>query len=239
MRCSFLPLLGSIFLMTANIAFSSPTNHNQNKEPIIPHSVPAQALAIPNYHANTRRAASHVDNGHLPHKRDLLTASNHPSSALLQRHDRIMDRLRSHTSDSPLAKRSLVGDLTFLGFRLIWDHADIIVASSLAYYHSTEYYANITALAGDDVEFRPTTIIAYGVFRLTFGIVADAVTGIANELAFDMGQFVEAFARFMLLLTAGVVLVTYRLLAWSATVAVWITMVVVDNADLPPMVTGP
>ena len=226
--------------MTANISFSSPTNHNQHREPVTPHSIPARPLDdIPKYHAITGGAAPHVDNRHLSHKRDLLTASNHPSPALLQRHDRITDRLRSHTGDSPLAKRSLVRDLTVLGFRLIWDHADVIVASSIAYYRITEYYANVTALAGGEVKFRPTTIIAYGVFRLTFGVVADAVTGIAREGPEGLGQFVWEFAQLMLLLTAAVVVATFRVLAWSVTAAVWITMAVVEKADLPRMVTGP
>ncbi|CAD6588374.1 MAG: hypothetical protein ASARMPRED_003539 [Alectoria sarmentosa] len=67
-----------------------------------------------------------------------------------------MDHLRLHSSDSPLTKRSLASDLTFMGFRLIWDHADVIVSSTLAYYRTTEYYRNMTILAGGEFEFGPT-----------------------------------------------------------------------------------
>lgn len=151
-----------------------------------------------------------------------------------------MDHLRLHSSDSPLAKRSLASDLTFMGFRLIWDHADVIVSSTLAYYRTTEYYRNMTILAGGEFEFGPTAqnfMITYGVFRLFFGIWVDAVTGMARELFPNgIGQFVREFAEVMLVLTAGVVIGTYRVLAWSVTTAVWITMVVVENADMRDLV---
>lgn len=133
-----------------------------------------------------------------------------------------------------------------MGFRLIWDNADVIVSSTLAYYRTTEYYANMTILAGGEFEFGPTTqnfMITYGVFRLMFGIWANAVAGIAEEIAKEfpngIGPFVREFAEVMLALTAGVVIGTYRVLAWSVTVSVWITMIVVENAYLPDMVTGP
>lgn len=133
-----------------------------------------------------------------------------------------------------------------MGFKLIWDNADVIVSSTLAYYRTTEYYANMTILAGGEFEFGPTTqnfMITYGVFRLTFGIFAANVAGLAQEIAKGfpdgIGQFVRGFAETMLVLTAGVTIGTYRVLAWSLTVAVWITMIVVENADLPVMVTGP
>ena len=183
---------------------------------------------------------------HFPHKRDILTLSNHPSPALLQRHDHIMGHLRLHSrSDSPLTKRSLASDLAVMGFRLIWDNADVIVSSTLAYYRTTEYYANMTILAGGEFEFGPTTqnfMITYGVFRLTFGIMVEILGGIAEEIAKNfpngIGQFVREFAELMLMLTAGVVIGTYRVLAWSVMVAIWITMEVIENAGLPDLVNG-
>lgn len=155
-----------------------------------------------------------------------------------------MDHLRLHSGDSQLANRSLVSDLTFMGFRLIWDHADVIVSSTLAYYRTTEYYKNMTILAGGEFSFGPTTqnyMITYGVFRLTFEIMAEAVTGIAAQLAREFpngfGHFVQEFAELMLLLMAGVVIGTYRVLAWSVRTAVWITMVIAENAE--DLVTRP
>lgn len=249
MRCLFLPFLPlfvAIFLVFADISFGSPANHNHRKEAIRSHNFPARPLDGPKLHAIETRAASDGSGRHLRRKRDMSTPSNNPLPALLQRHDHIMDHLRLHSSDSPLAKRSLASDLTFMGFKLIWDNADVIVSSTLAYYRTTEYYANMTILAGGEFEFGPTTqnfMITYGVFRLTFGIFAANVAGLAQEIAKGfpdgIGQFVRGFAETMLVLTAGVTIGTYRVLAWSLTVAVWITMIVVENADLPVMVTGP
>ncbi|CAF9934784.1 MAG: hypothetical protein ALECFALPRED_006088 [Alectoria fallacina] len=188
------------------------------------------------------RGAPDGSNRSIRRRRDISAPSNHPSPALLQRHNHIMDHLRLHSSDSPLAKRSLASDLTVMGFRLIWDHADVIVSSTLAYYRTTEYYRNMTILAGGEFEFGPTTqnfMITYGVFRLTFGIWANAVTGIIGEIAPNgIGQFVQEFAEAMLALTAGVVIGTYRVLAWSVTTAIWITMVAVENADVRDLVNG-
>lgn len=201
-------------------------------------------MEIPNFHAITRGAAPDRDNGHVRHRRQVLNPSTHLSPALVQRHNHIMDHLRLHSDGSPLAKRSLAGDLTFMGFRLIWENADVIFSSTMAYYRTTEYYANMTILAGGEFQFGPTVqnyMITYGVFRLTFGIMAQAMAGMAEELGFPngFGEFLQEFAGVMLLLTAGVVIGTYKVLAWSATVAVWITMAIVENAGLPEMVTGP
>lgn len=61
---------------------------------------------------------------------------------------------------------------------------------------------------------------------------------LAREFPDGIGGFVRAFAEVMLGLTAALVLGTYGVLAWSVRAAVWITMVVVENAELPAMVTG-
>ena len=250
MRCSFLPLLGAIFLMSASVSFSSPTDHNERNERIGTSNIPAGSSSSsdnPNFHALARRSASShgsSNNHHLPRKRDLLNPStHHPSPALLQRHNHIMDHLRFHArnSSTPLPKRSLTGDLTILGFRLIWDHADVVVSSSLAYYRTTEYYKNMTILAGGEFEFGPTTqnfIITYGVFRLTFEVAVEIGREIGRTVFPDggLGQFVQEFALLMLGLTAMVVIGTYRVLALGARVAMWITMALVENVDLPQIV---
>ncbi len=96
----------------------------------------------------------------------------------------------------------------------------------------------MTILAGGEFEFGPTTqnfIITYGVFRLTF----EVAVGIGRQMIPDLAQFVQEFALLMLGLTAMVVIGTYRLLALGARVAMWITMAVVENADLPRMVGRP
>lgn len=153
-----------------------------------------------------------------------------------------MDHLRLHSGDSSLAKRSLAGDLTVMGFRLIWDQADVIVSSTLAYYRTTEYYKNITMLMGTEFSFGPTVqnhIITYGVFRLTFSVMAGVVAQIASDIFPNgFGQFLQEFAQVMLAITTVVVIATYRILAFSVTASIWITMVIVENANPRDMVIG-
>ena len=166
----------------------------------------------------------------------MLNPSNHPSPALMQRHNHIMDGLRLHAGDSSLAKRSLAGDLTVMGFQLIWDHADIIVGSSLAYYRTSELYRNITIRAGAQAADRTmlTYIITYGGMRLVFEAAYDAVTGIivgmAAEFPNGFGEFVKDFAETMLLLTEVAVLIPFIVLAYSAKFSFWITMTIVQIA---------
>ena len=253
MRCSLLrfpPLLVAFLLGVTSYSLGSPTERKQHITSLSSRHEPVQSVDISvqgresenSLHPIMERGAPDGSNRSIRRRRDISAPSNHPSPALLQRHNHIMDHLRLHSSDSPLAKRSLASDLTVMGFRLIWDHADVIVSSTLAYYRTTEYYRNMTILAGGEFEFGPTTqnfMITYGVFRLTFGIWANAVTGIIGEIAPNgIGQFVQEFAEAMLALTAGVVIGTYRVLAWSVTTAIWITMVAVENADVRDLVNG-
>ena len=119
----------------------------------------------------------------------------------------------------------------------------MIVSSTLAYYRTTEYYKNITMLMGTEFSFGPTVqnhIITYGVFRLTFSVMANVVAGIASD-AFPngFGQFLVDFAQVMLTITTVAVIGTYRILAYSAAVSIWVTMVIVENANARDMVTGP
>ena len=157
-----------------------------------------------------------------------------------------MDRLRLHSGDSSLAKRSLAGDLTVMGFKLLWDHADVIVSSSLAYYRTTEYYKNITILAGGEFGFGPTVqnyMITYGALRLTFEPIAEASAFIAGELAKEFpdgfGQFMREFAGMMLGLTAVIVFGTYTILAFTVMFSIRITMAIVENAPMPELITTP
>ena len=119
----------------------------------------------------------------------------------------------------------------------------MIVSSTLAYQRTSEYYANMSMRADGEFGSGPTVVITYGVFRLTFAIVADAVMGLAAEfvelLPDGFGQLVREFALVMYFISLTVVIGTYTVLALAARAAVWITMVIVDNADLPRMVSGP
>ena len=248
MRCSLLlvsHLVATVFLSIADVSLSSPTTHDHHKDPISPHSIPPASLDIPGPRAIARSSPARHDR-HLRHKRAILTPSNHPSPYLLQRHDHIMDRLGLHTEHSPLAERGLVRDLAVLGFKLIWEHADVVVSSTLAYYRTTEFYKNMTIIAGGEFSFGPTTqnfMITYGCFRLLFEPMAEVVAGIADEIAREfpdgIGSFVAGFAEVMLGLTAAVVMVSFRVLVWSVTMAWWITMVIVDGREIPELITPP
>ena len=249
MRCSilsFLPLLVATFLVIADTSFGSPSYHDPRKPSINAESAPARSLETPNFHAVTKKAAPDTDNWHLRHKRDILNPSGHPSAALMQRHNHIMDRLRLHSGDSSLAKRSLAGDLTVMGFKLLWDQADVIVSSSLAYYRTTEYYKNITILAGGEFGFGPTVqnyMITYGFLRLTFEPIVETSAVIAGELAKEFpdgfGPFMREFARMMLALTAVVVFGTYTILAFTVMFSIRIVLAIVENAPMPELITTP
>ena len=240
---SFVPLSVAIVLVIAGISLGSPTNHDQYKRTV---DEPAQLLDASNFHAATELAASDGANSDLRRKRDLPSPSKNPSALLLHRHNHIMDHLRLYAGNSSLDKRSLVGDLTIMGFKLFWNHADMIVSSSLAYYRTTEYYKNMTILAGGEFRFGPTVqnyVITYGCFRLTFSIFAGAAVGLAEEFAKlypnGFGQFIQEFAEVMLLMAVVVIMVTYTILAYSVSLSIWITMVMVENANQPMLVSGP
>ena len=244
MRYLCLPFLqlSVVIFVIIDISFGSPVEYDQHKISTSVHNIPARPLNIPDVHAITRRAAPDEDKSHLRRKREMLNPTNRPSTALIQRHNHIMDHLQLHAGGSSLAKRSLASDLTVMGFQLLWDHADVIVSSSLAYYRTTEYYKNITTLLGTEFRFGPTVqnfMITYGCFRLMFEPMAEAYAEI-RRILFPNGfqEFIQAFAELMLLLTAGVVIGTYQVLAYTVTVSIWITMVIVENARWDDLVVG-
>ena len=248
MRNSILQLL-SLFVATvpfsAEISFGSPmTARNHDRHRNLIDAQKAWSSDTANFNAVTRMIAPDGDTKHLQRRTDTLNPSNHPSLALMQRHNHITDRLRLHCNDPLLAKRSLAGDLTVMGFKLIWDHADVIVSSSLAHYRTSELYRNITILAGPKWADRTVQryIITYGALQLVFSAVTDAVAGLAAEMAREFpngfGQFVTEFARLMLTLTAIVVIGTFVVLAYGVRLSIWVTMTIIENAELPNLLTG-
>ena len=246
MRCAILPLCLATCLVIADISFGSPTTQDQQKAPIDAHRVPARSFDAFNSHSVSRMVAPGGGNRHIQRKRDVLYPSNYLSTALIQRHNHIMDHLQPHSGGSSLAKRSLAGDLVVMGFKLIWIHADVIVSSTLAYYRTTEYYKEMMILAGGEFRFGPTVqnfIITYGCFRLMFEPMAEAVTGMADVLAQEFpdgfGQFIQGFAEALLALAGFVVFATYEILAAGVTMSVRITMVIVESPRYPEMITTP
>lgn len=175
-----------------------------------------------------------VEDRHFRRKRDMLDLSNHPSAALIQRHNHIINTLRLLSHNSSLTKRSLPSDLVVIGFQLIWDYADVIVPSLPAFDRTSEFYGNITEM---DFVMLVNIVFAYGSLRF----IIDNVEPVwAQEIAPNgLEEVVKEFTRFMLRLTATVVVGTYRVLAFSARASIWITMVIIENGPEPNVITGP
>lgn len=227
-----LPLLVATCLVIANISFGLPSNHGEHKNPINSQYVLARSRDTSDLRAVPGMAAPGVEDRHLRRKRDMLNPSNHPSTTLMQRHNHIMNTLRLHSRDSSLAKRSLAGDLVVMGFQLIWDYADVIVPSLPAFDRTSEFYRNITDM---DPVMLVNCVFTYGSFRF---IIGNAGPIWAQQIAPNgLEEFVKEFARFMLRLTATVVVGTYRVLAFSARASVWITMAVVEHGQEPDVIT--
>ena len=243
MRCPSVALFMATLLVIADISFGSPANLNRHSDSISAHSVPVRSLTIPSSHAVAMPAAPKDVNSHLPHKRHKLDLSNRPSPALIQRHHHILEHLGLHTASAPSPpasiKRSLTSDLIVMGLVLIWDHADVIISSYLAHHRTTTYYQDLIRELGTEFSFGPTVqnhVIAYGCFRLTFSFIPSSDV---REFAHGIGPFIREFASVMLLITSHVVMATYRVLAWSAMVSIWITMVIVENGQEPDVITVP
>ena len=229
----------TILLVIADLSLASPAYQDRDSNSIGTHNVTVRSLDIPDFHAVARMAAPKGGERNLPNKRDKLDLSNRPSPALIQRHHHILDHLRLHSASPPLARRNLAGDLIIMGFRLIWDHADIIVSSYLAHHRTTEYYQKLIIEIGTEFRHGPTVqnyIISYGVLRLTFSILAEEV---ARSFPQGIGPFMQEFAQVMLLITTHVVIGAYTILAYSAMLSIWITMAIVNNGPEPGLVTVP
>ena len=72
---------------------------------------------------------------------------------------------------------------------------------------------------------RLNCVIAYGSFRQLFVVL---VTFFFPD---GLEQFVRDFAELMLRLTAGVIIGTHSILAFSVRASFWITRVLVENAQ--------
>jgi len=124
-----------------------------------------------------------------------------------------------HTS---LSNRGLVSDL---GFTLLWGTMDIIIGSSLAYYQSTEFYANISRNAGGKWRSRPTVhrlVITYGIFQLTFTSAGHILWHCIKDLAMVLS-----------LIVAGITFGTFRLVALATWATIIITLALVWDNNRP------
>ena len=247
MRSAALPLLilsGATLLVIMNICFGSPVHHDQYNDPMGTHRIAARSADTSFSHAVARMTEGAEGNRHLQRKNHQPDVFNQPSYISNQPHDNPTTHLQLHPdSSSTLNKRSLARDLTVMGLKLIWDHADIIMSSTLAYYRMTSLYQNLTLQLGSELMVVRTHIITYGVFRLTFTPVADALGVVGEEFARafpnGLGQFVREFAQLMMFLTMFAVLASFRILAFGVQVSIWITLVIMQNGQEQDLITAP
>ena len=239
MRSSFLLSRMNMLLVMVDMSLGSSANQDRHSTSISAYSVPVHSLTTPNFYPVARMAAPKGGNRHFQYNSDVLDLSNRPSPALIQRHHHILNHLHLHATSPSLAKRSLAGDLIIMGFRLIWEHADVIVSTYLAHHRTTEYYQKLIIELGTEFSHGATVqnhIITYGAFRLTFSVGAETL---AEHFPEGIEPFIMQFAQTMLLITTHVVIGTYKILAYSAMASIWITMVIVENAPESDLVTPP
>ena len=135
-----------------------------------------------------------------------------------------------------VSERSLLSDLTKTGFRLVWEYMDITYASYIAFYQTTEFWANITADARGKWKAKRemmTLDISYGSLKLSIAGLIDAISW----------ELVAEFAAEMLVLSRIVILGTFRLILFANWVALVITLSIAAQVlgSIKPqqIVTGP
>ena len=135
-----------------------------------------------------------------------------------------------------VSERSFLSDLAKTGFRLVWDYMDITYASYIAFYQTTEFWANITADARGKwkAEKQVMTLdISYGSLKLSIAGLMDAISW----------ELVAEFAEAMLVLSRIVVFGTYRLMIFANWAALVITLTIAAHVlgSIKPqqLVTGP
>lgn len=118
-----------------------------------------------------------------------------------------------------VSERSLLTDLTSIGFRLVWDYMDIAYASYMAFHRTTELWANITADAQDKWKVEKSVMrldICYGSLKLSIAGLIDAISW----------ELVAAFAAEMLVLSRIVAIVAFRLFVFANWAALVITLAI-------------
>ena len=135
-----------------------------------------------------------------------------------------------------VSERSLLTDLTTTGFRLVWDYMDIAYASYIAFYQTTEFWANITADARGKWKAKKAVMtldISYGSLKLSIAGLIDAISW----------QLVAEFAAEMLVLSRIVIFVTFRLILFANWAALVITLAIANQVlgSVKPqqLLTGP
>ncbi|KAL8949077.1 MAG: hypothetical protein Q9222_004784 [Ikaeria aurantiellina] len=126
-------------------------------------------------------------------------------------------------SSSVSTKRSLANDLSALALRFIFLQADVIVSSALAYYQTTDFYRNMTALLNQGSYMSPTVqtlVVTYGALKLTASYAQRQALG--RTL---LGQILARFAEYMLDTFILVVVAAYRVCVQvKQDIEVWIGM---------------
>ncbi|KAL8712040.1 MAG: hypothetical protein Q9220_003736 [cf. Caloplaca sp. 1 TL-2023] len=127
------------------------------------------------------------------------------------------------SSSAVFAKRSLVDDFSSSALHFIFLQADVIVSSALAYYQTTDFYRNMTALLGTGFHLKPTAqtiVLTYGALKLTASYAQRQA--LADTLLLKV---LARFAEYMLDTLALVVVGAYRVgVQVKQDIFVWIGM---------------
>ena len=137
------------------------------------------------------------------------------------------------------SRRSLMPSVPFLR-GLFWEEIGIVFnASASTSYLITRFYGNITALLGNcEVWLAPAThilIYSLGAVKLIFDIRARE-----RPISWHLVQdFILEFITMMIHIARSLLIVAYRLVAFTAIATYVITLQIVVNASQRDLVTGP
>lgn len=240
--CTLAFALASITILNATTVLAS---HLQlEKEPLL------GPLALgPTSGYDDPRDPSSIKSGSLrsrdldqAHTKALMSLREPTSTASKRRPDIYHSHLVWSTSRSKagyslsVSERSLLSDLTMIGFRLVWDYMDIAYTSYIAFYQTTELWANITANARGKWKAEKevmTLDISYGSLKLSIAGLIDAISW---ELLAD-------FAAEMLVLSRNIVVVAFSVIIFATWAAMVITLAIavplLGTIKPQQLITGP
>ena len=118
-----------------------------------------------------------------------------------------------------VSERSLFTDITRTGFRLVWDYMDIICATYIASYQTSEFWANVTANARGKWKTEEEVailVLHYGGLKLT-------IAGLTDVISWEL---LAAFAAEMLVLSRILIFGTFRVILFTHWAAWVITLVI-------------
>ena len=226
MQCSFVCTLASAFIEMFTAIPVLASNIRLEKEPLLD-SLALRPISAHDDHINISGSLRSRDMDQA-HFNDLMSLSNQESTTAAKRSANIYNHVGSLPGSKAgyslsVSERSLLADLAKTGFSLVWDYMDITYSSYIAFYQTTELWANITADARGnwDAEQKVITLdISYGSLKLSIAGITDAISR----------EPVAEIAAEMLVLSRIVVLGAFRLVVFATSAALVITLAIAEQA---------